>query len=292
MNLEREVDMRRFELLKNGTVIDVCEAESMNAAQDVFEPFIDDYDGEPEGGVLFEIVDELDMTEVFRLGWPNARVEDRANHFLAYEDGVLCAEISFYENSKWAFFHYAYGRRGTIGDIAAAIAAFKSKLAVCGWTFALKGPMLTSERLPENARDFSMPTANQLDDLRTMITSYLTKRFPTAKIADVCLYAGMGWVVATNGEDGLGIRDIDVNVFFEAGGPRSLAWITKLKFELNGALRKVDLYWNVLGKNETPSEYVAKKTSTAKSGRWLTIPKRPWVSLVSGRSIWPGQVAK
>lgn len=65
---------------------------------------------------------------------------------------------------------------------------------------------------------------------------------------------------------------------------------TKLKYNLNGKMRVVDLYWNTLSAKETPAEYIENKIAKAKTGRWLTIGKRPWVSLITGDHIWRGQM--
>lgn len=230
------------------------------------------------------------IERVLGVGWPSAKIEFRRHHLLAYFEGKLVAEVSLYPERRWAFFHYAYGLRGGGGDIPGAIALFRETMRAMGWTYALKSPMLAEERLPKNARDFTLPSTQQLRDLEAFISGYLRQRFPEATVEEIAIYAGMGWVLATKGKDGLGIRDIDVNVFFKAGGPRSLAWITKLKYALNGTDRVVDLYWNTLPANTSPREYIEAKAAKAKEGRWLTIVKRPWVSLSTGKIIWKGEV--
>jgi hypothetical protein len=232
----------------------------------------------------FEIMDCL------RIGWPTAKIEERGNHFLAYEKKKLVADILLVEKSRWAFFHYGY-RRNVIGDIAGMLEVFRRLIATEGWTASIKGgnPLLgRPEKI--NDRDFSVPTGRQLVELEKFLTGYLAKKFPGATVDEMAIYAGMGWVIASDGKDALGIRDIDVNVFFKSGGPRSLAWITKIPYVWNGVERVIDLYWNTLTENGNAVEYIAGKAATAKAGRWTTVAERPWVSLLSGNIIWKGKM--
>lgn len=226
-------------------------------------------------------------------GWPKANLVERSEgrNLCAYEGGRLTAEISLYPEQRWAFFHYhhAYGAP-RYADRGAALNSFHDEATNDGWTCAVKGPTFAEENLPGNERDFVAPTREQIGALGQFVETYLRKRFPRATIAETALYAGAAWAFTSEGRDGLGVRDLDVNVFFKAGGPRSLAWITKLRHSWNGVERVVDLYWNTLAPGQTPAEYMAAKFTKAKSGRWLTIGKRPWVSLKTLKVIHLGEM--
>jgi hypothetical protein len=234
-----------------------------------------------------------EIRECLSIGWPTARIENRGSHVLAYVEGKLVADVLLCPKARWSFFHYGYDR-GETGDVAGMLEAFRKLIVAEGWTFTIKSgnPLLGNPDPKMNNRDFSVPTANQIEELKTFLLGYLKKRFPDAIVDELAVYAGMGWVLATEGKDALGIRDIDVNVFFKSGGPRSVAWITKLPYVWNGVRRTIDLYWNTLpgGSIASAPDYIAEKAATAKSGRWLTIPERPWVSLVSGKVIWAGKM--
>jgi hypothetical protein len=235
--------------------------------------------------ILFEMKDAL------RIGWPTARIEERGSHLLAYVEGKLVADVLLCPKTSWCFFHYGYDR-GSVGDVAGMLEAFRRLIKVEGWTATIKGgnPLLGNPDPKMNDRDFAVPTERQLGELKKFLLSYLAKRFPDAIVDEMAIYAGMGWVIASDGKDALGIRDIDVNVFFKSGGPKSLAWITKIPYVWNGIPRTIDLYWNTLPDEGTAVEYIAGKTATAKAGRWLTIPERPWVSLLSRKVIWAGRM--
>jgi hypothetical protein len=234
-----------------------------------------------------------EMKDALRIGWPTAKIEERGSHVLAYGDGKLVADVLLVEKTRWCFFHYGYDR-GSVGDIPAMLESFRQLIDAEGWTATVKGgnPLLGNPDPKMNDRDFAIPTVSQLEELKTFLLRYLANRFPDAIVDELAIYAGMGWVIATNGVDGLGVRDIDVNCFFKTGGPKSLAWITKLPYVWNGVERTIDLYWNTLpgGLIATAPDYIAEKAETAKAGRWLTIPERPWVSLLSGEVIWPGKM--
>jgi hypothetical protein len=234
---------------------------------------------------------KFEMRDCLRIGWPTAKIEERGSHLLAYVRGKLVADVLLVEKTRWAFFHYGYDR-GSVGDISGMLEVFRRLIKAEGWTATIKGgnPLLGNPDPKMNDRDFAVPTARQLSELKKFLMNYLAKRFPDAVVDEMAIYAGMGWVIASDGKDALGIRDIDVNVFFKSGGPKSLAWITKLPYEWNGVERTVDLYWNVLPERGSAVEYIAGKVATAKLGRWLTIPERPWVSLLSGKVIWTGRM--
>jgi hypothetical protein len=235
-----------------------------------------------------------EIKDCLRIGWPAARIEERGSHALAYVKGCLVADVLLVEKTRWAFFHYGFDRGSSIGDIDAMLEEFRRLIDAEGWTATIKGgnPLLGRPDPKMNDRDFAVPTANQLEELKTFLLGYLKNRFPDAIVDELAVYAGMGWVIATDGVDGLGVRDIDVNCFFKTGGPKSLAWITKLPYVWNGVERTIDLYWNTLpgGLIATAPDYIAEKAETAKAGRWLTIPERPWVSLLSGEVIWRGKM--
>jgi hypothetical protein len=231
------------------------------------------------------------MKDCLRIGWPTAKIETRGSHVLAYVKGRLVADVLLVPKKRWAFFHYGYDR-GSVGDIAGMLETFRRSIKAEGWTATIKSgnPLLGNPDPKMNDRDFAVPTARQLEKLKTFLLGYLAKRFPDAIVSEMAIYAGMGWVIASDGKDALGIRDIDVNVFFKSGGPKSLAWITKIPYEWNGVERTIDLYWNTLPDDGTAVEYISGKAATAKLGRWLTIPERPWVSLLSRKVIWAGRM--
>ena len=233
-----------------------------------------------------------EMTLFLKKAWPRSSVEERGKSLCAYISGHLVGEIVLYPEVKWAFVHYGYGGFGGVGNISSAFKFLDGVLKAAGWTYTVKGgnPLLEGKDEPAKLREFGAPTDKELAALREYLLAYLTKRFPKAKVIDLPIYAGMGWVMASNGNDALGIRDIDVNCFFAEGGPKSLAWITKLKWKFRGMERVIDLYWNTLPAKMTPVEYIKAKSAKAKAGRWLTIPNRPWVSLLSGETIWKGRM--
>jgi len=231
------------------------------------------------------------MEKLLKMGWPTAVVRKRNDRFAAYVNDKLVGEIALYVPAKWAFFHYGYGLRSPVGDVKRMIAEFDREMKNRGWTYTVKGgnPLLVGDKEPKDLRDFALPTKADLDKIKALVVAWFRLKYPASKIVDICVYAGMGWVLATGGKDGLGIRDIDINVFLAYGGARSLRWISKLVINFNGVDRNVDLYWNVLKPNMKPVDYIRNKVAAnPKSGRWLTIPNRPWVSLMTGEVIWKG----
>jgi len=230
-----------------------------------------------------------DWNEVMFAGWPGANLQVRSERNLcAYVGGKLVADLTIYPHVKWAFFSYHYGMWG--GDPVKAIQRFEGLVHRDGWTCAVKGPTPANETQPEHERDFRRPTKPQLDALLNVVTGYFDSRYPGAPIVDVCLYAGAAWHLRSGGKDGLGVRDLDVGVFLAPGGPKSIPWLVHLKTPWGGRERVVDLYWNVLKPDQTPREYIAEKAAKAKFGRWLTIPRRPWISLMTGELVWAGEM--
>ena len=167
---------------------------------------------------------KFEMKDCLRIGFPTAKIEERGSHLLAYvkERGArkLVADVLLVEKTRWAFFHYGYDR-GSVGDIAGMLETFRRLIKVEGWTATIKSgnPLLGNPDPKMNDRDFAVPTNSQLEKLKTFLLGYLAKRFPDAVVDEMVIYAGMGWVIASDGKDALGIRDIDVNVFFKSGGP-------------------------------------------------------------------------
>ena len=238
----------------------------------------------------------LKLTSILNIGL-DADVIDCGHRLMAYNaQDKLVADIAIYFPQRFCFFHYCYGLYGNSNGndaIAKMKDAFESIMAMAGFEFAYKGgnPILFNEVEQPGYRSFKLPTDGEIKRLSAFVTDYLAKRFPAAEIDEMVIYAGMGWFMASNGNDSLGVRDIDINVFFKSGGPKSLAWITKLSFEYDGLNRTVDLYWNTLKQNQGWKDYLFEKVRTAKKGRWLTIPDRPWVSILGGQRVvvWPGR---
>lgn len=217
-------------------------------------------------------------------------VERRGDRFLSYVNGRLVGEIAVYPKVKWSFFHYGYGGWGGTGAVKKAVDAFWAELDKLGWTGTIKGgnPLLESKREEKDLRTFKIPN---LDEFKGVILDWIANKYPTAEVEEIAIYGGMGWFLATGGRDSLGIRDMDINIFFKAGGPRNLAWTTHLTYRMDGVNRTVDLFWNTLPVGVNWKAYAEDKAKKAKSGRWLTIPDRPWVSLLTGKVIWKGKMS-
>lgn len=232
-----------------------------------------------------------ELERVLREGYPGAVIQRKGHRTLAKRRGRLVGEIGMWERSRWAFYHYGYsGPTGKPALIKSSAAAFRNALRKAHWTGVIKGgnPALEGEAEPSGFRDFSLPTKRDLTDLRNYVLKYLNERYPGAKVDEIALYAGASWWIASCGKEGLGIRDLDINVFFAPGGPRSLRFIIPLPYVWNGTKRTVDLYWNVLKPGQSVRDYIEGKIKSAKSGRWLTIPDRPWISLLTFDVIWEG----
>jgi len=225
------------------------------------------------------------IESVLQAGWPTARIEKKGVHTLAKIDGALVADIALWPNIPFAFF--AYGYAGNRGDVSPLVAAEEFLGRFPRGVIKGGNPALIGNSEPPGFRELDYEKAFQIiDGVGEFVRAYVKKRFPDAEIEDICLYGGAAWCIASKGNEGLGLRDIDINVFFKPGAPRSLAWITRLEWKS----RVVDLYWNTLKPGETPRSYIEKKSTKVKVGRWLTIPERPWISLVSGDIIWPGRM--